>query len=319
MAEDIKAVVIGLGPMGVRHARAWQAVVGDDAVGALIRHHRDRQRLQAAGLVGVREVSSEAAWPQSVQWASICAPTPVHAEIALPLLRDGVHVVVEKPLTNHIDDARALAQTGPGRCFVAHTCRAEATTLATLAAVADNTISTVCAQRDEELRPLPPNTPLQARHGRLLDVLVHDISAVLDLLPSEPPDHVNATWDKAEQSLRCQWFWPKVTLRIAQLRAAANSRRNVRLDGDDQSWCWLLQPGERRAWSETSTTRTEIACGWHDAVTTIVAEAVDAQQRGRASYIDAAFGVRAMQLSAMALATLDDTVFGQPFSWDWVR
>lgn len=58
--------------------------------------------------------------------AVIAAPPPVHAELALPLLAAGIHVLVEKPLAMHSADARRMVETAAAsgaRLAVCHQSR----------------------------------------------------------------------------------------------------------------------------------------------------------------------------------------------------
>lgn len=309
--------------MGERHLRAWSTLLGASQVGAWVRPGRDAQRLAEMELANVIAVSAEQPWPESARWASVCTPTTSHHETALPLLSDGVHVVVEKPVAAALDDAQRLADAGPGRCFVAHTCRAEATTIAALAAASDALaraeIHAVHVERFERHRPLPAETPSVAEHGRLLDVLVHDISAVLDALPSATPSEVTARWDDENKRFSATWRWPSVTLVSVQHRRADYSARSVELAGAGAKWGWYLAPGTRGVWRSADDTPVELEVSWQDPTTTLLAEAHAAVAQQRTSYIDAHHGVRAMQLAAEALSALPAATFSGPFRWDYVR
>lgn len=320
MSESkLRVVVVGAGQMGAVHARAWAAVVGEEAVGLLVRNERDHERWDQAGFSEFSRVDAAIAWPQTVQFASVCTPTNSHTEVALMIVGSGVHALVEKPLAGSLIDAKALVDAKAGRCFVASTCRAESTTMAALAAVGTRPVTRIDTERAECARPLPDATPKLAHHGRLLDVLVHDLGALIALLPDDSPRGVVAVWDDNLKALDATLSWPDVSVRLRQRQAAEFSERAVRIEGGDTAWGWQLSPGKRSTWRQQAGGQEELAHSWEDPTTNIVREVVAAVRDGRPCPFDAASGLRAMELAALVMNALPAEVFGGRFSWDYVR
>lgn len=100
--------IVGLGSIGVTHARALREVAGVElrAVSGGAPH--------AAGECGwpdaVRVEADDVVRHPGVDLVAVCAPTQWHAAIATAAVRAGRHVVVEKPLTTSVADAVRLVE-----------------------------------------------------------------------------------------------------------------------------------------------------------------------------------------------------------------
>ncbi len=324
-----RAAIVGLGPMGLRHLAAWRRALGPDNVLAVVRHDGDRRRLERAGLADTPTVTAASELAGRVDIAVVCVPTPAHAAVAEPLLQAGLAALVEKPLAGRLEDARRLLHL-PGRAFVAHTCRAESGCSAVFSALAGHRVQRIHSARAERPRRLPEGTPPQARHGRLFDVLVHDIGAVLQALPSAPPSDVSVAWDAASQRLDATLSWPDLRLTIVQERAASTPSRRVELEpapradpeagGGSAGWlvapgtadCWVRVPGLAHGWDQHR--------GARDPLDSLCAAVVHALDAGIPSPFDAEHGVRTMALAAAVLRALPEGTFGDGrFDWSFVR
>ncbi|WP_152364621.1 Gfo/Idh/MocA family protein [Microlunatus speluncae] len=101
--------IVGLGSIGVTHARALAAL--DESAGVTLR----------AFSGGRPDAASEAGWPDAEQLepaavithpevdvVAIAAPTHHHGALTLAALEAGKHVLVEKPLTLSVTEAEAI-------------------------------------------------------------------------------------------------------------------------------------------------------------------------------------------------------------------
>jgi predicted dehydrogenase len=98
--------VIGVGSLGQHHARVFAALPGVELV-AVVDRDVDRAREVAArhGTLGLQDTCDLDA---SVQAATVAVPTLDHARVAGDLLRRGLHVLVEKPMTATVPEGEAL-------------------------------------------------------------------------------------------------------------------------------------------------------------------------------------------------------------------
>lgn len=112
--EPIRVGIVGLGSIGVTHARAIRELAGE------------AQLVAYSG--GSPEKAAEAGWPDAqqvpveellahaeVDVVAICSPSATHASQARTALGHGKHVVVEKPLALSIADAEDVVAAAEAR------------------------------------------------------------------------------------------------------------------------------------------------------------------------------------------------------------
>jgi predicted dehydrogenase len=105
-APPTRVAVVGVGHLGRHHARVLSELPDATLVGVV---DADLSRaVEIANAVGAPVVAHVADLIGQVDAVSVAVPTEAHAEVALPLLDAGIHVLVEKPMTRSIDDADRL-------------------------------------------------------------------------------------------------------------------------------------------------------------------------------------------------------------------
>ena len=104
-----RVLVVGLGTMGLSHARAYRAIDGFDLVGLCTRNAAGRKDLdqEFPGLPRFERLTEalQALKPDAV---AIAAYTEHHAPMALEALAAGAHVFCEKPLADTLEAAEAI-------------------------------------------------------------------------------------------------------------------------------------------------------------------------------------------------------------------
>ena len=106
--DKLKMAVVGVGNMGCLHARDIHELTNTELV-AVCDSKRDRAD-GVAGQYGVkayydyRDLLADA----SVEGLLIATPHYDHTPISIAALRQGVHVLVEKPIAVHVKDARSM-------------------------------------------------------------------------------------------------------------------------------------------------------------------------------------------------------------------
>src|SRR5437762_3333511 len=99
----LRVGVVGIGVMGSNHARVFADLPAVKLVG--IADPDDAQRefvSEALGCAGYRDVNALLAL--GVDALTIAAPTHLHRELALACIRQGVHVMVEKPIASSVEE-----------------------------------------------------------------------------------------------------------------------------------------------------------------------------------------------------------------------
>src|SRR5262249_5743920 len=109
--DRVRVSVLGAGSLGKEHIRIYaeMAAAGQihfagvfDTVAEAAGKFADRHRVRAFGSVAEAAEASDA--------LSIVTPTSTHFELARSLLRQGKHVLVEKPMTDDAAQASELVQ-----------------------------------------------------------------------------------------------------------------------------------------------------------------------------------------------------------------
>jgi len=113
-----RVLVIGVGSIGERHLRCFQATGRAEL--ALV-ETRDAVRRAVADRYGVQEAYADldAALTRPPDVAVIATPAPLHVAMATRLVEAGVHVLIEKPLSVSLDGIAELREAAQRRGITA--------------------------------------------------------------------------------------------------------------------------------------------------------------------------------------------------------
>ena len=113
-----RLLIIGVGSIGLRHLRCFQAT---GRVRASICEPNEALRLRVAGEQQVERhyADLDAALADRHDAAIIAAPAHLHVPLALRLAQAGVHLLIEKPLSTTLDGIDTLRQALADRHLVA--------------------------------------------------------------------------------------------------------------------------------------------------------------------------------------------------------
>ncbi len=99
-----RLLIVGLGSIGTRHAKLVRQLIPSTMIAVL--RHQSCQNLSDIGLIDCCFTSVEEALQFQPQAAVIANPASFHLDIALPLARAGVHLLIEKPIA--VDEKKTL-------------------------------------------------------------------------------------------------------------------------------------------------------------------------------------------------------------------
>jgi predicted dehydrogenase len=176
--SKIRAAVIGVGYLGRFHAQKYAKLSACELVAVV--DGRDEVRKAVAAEVGAQPVADYRELLGKVDAVSVVTPTPAHFEIADAFLAAGAHVLVEKPITETPEQAKALIAraTKANRILqVGHLERFNAAVLA-----AEPFLS---SPRFMECVRLAPYKERGTDVNVVLDLMIHDIDLVQSLAASE--------------------------------------------------------------------------------------------------------------------------------------
>src|SRR5688572_4492147 len=176
--NKITAAVIGVGYLGRFHAQKY-AQIPDCELLAVV-DGREEVRKSVAAEVGSQPCADYRELLGKVDAVSVVTPTPAHFEIADAFLSAGAHVLVEKPITETPEQAKALINraAASGRVLqVGHLERFNAAVLA-----AEPHLRT---PRFMECVRLAPYKERGTDVNVVLDLMIHDIDLVQSLAGSD--------------------------------------------------------------------------------------------------------------------------------------
>ena len=177
MADQVRVAVVGSGYFGRFHADHYARNPRAELVAVV---DTDADRAQAVA----KEFGAEAAFDYRsiigrVDAASVAVPTPLHYEIARDLIKAGIHVLVEKPLTDGVETGHMLASLAEERKAVLQVGHIERFSSAyrTLAKIIADPLYF------ESYRIAPwKNRGVEV--DVILDLMIHDIDMIIGLVDS---------------------------------------------------------------------------------------------------------------------------------------
>ena len=176
--QRMRAGVVGAGHMGQYHILVYAELWDVELVGLVDTDAGKVARLAAQydtqGFTDYHDLFGK------VDVVSIAVPTPLHFEVAREFLMAGIHVLVEKPLTTTLEDARELFRIARERNVVLHVGHVERFNGAVqeLRKIVANPILV-------ESRRLGPFVARVQHDSVIMDLMIHDIDIVLGLVDGE--------------------------------------------------------------------------------------------------------------------------------------
>ena len=167
--------VVGTGYLGRLHARILTEMPEAHAVGFV--ESNDAIAAEVESTLKLERFDSVAALAKEVQCAVVATPTVCHFDIAAELLGAGCDVLVEKPITPDVDQAKRLIELAAKANRIIQVGHVERYNPA-IAAVAD----LVKGTRYFESERLGVFVGRSLDIDVLLDLMIHDLNLVLSLL-----------------------------------------------------------------------------------------------------------------------------------------
>ena len=176
----LRTAVVGTGYLGRFHAQKYAALPDCELVAVC-----DPDGARGAAIadeVGTRALDDHRALVEldgGCDAVSIASPTRSHFGVARDCLERGLHVLVEKPMTTTVEEARELVALAAERELVLQVGHLERFNPA-LVSVAD----LITAPTFVESHRLAPFTQRGTDVDVVLDLMIHDIDIILHLVPS---------------------------------------------------------------------------------------------------------------------------------------
>jgi predicted dehydrogenase len=174
----IRAAVVGVGYLGKFHADKYASLPDVDLVGVV-----DSDAARAAEVsasVGAHAFSDYRELAGKVDLVSVVVPTSMHYETASFFLNNGIHVLLEKPITTTVKEAADLISIADGRGLVLQVGHLERFNPA-LEAVRKDIVHPGFI---DAIR-VAPYKPRGTDVSVVLDLMVHDLDLISTLINSD--------------------------------------------------------------------------------------------------------------------------------------
>jgi len=178
MSSALPVAVIGVGRLGSQHARVYASLPGVKLVAVVDRDEEKARAIarkyKALALTDQREL------PPEVKAVSVVVPTSDHLAVGRDLLESGRHVLIEKPMARTVEEARELVRLARERNLVLQVGHIERFNPVVVAA-----LPKITRPRFIEVRRISPFSFRSSDIGVVLDVMIHDIDIILELVRSD--------------------------------------------------------------------------------------------------------------------------------------
>ncbi|HVY22067.1 MAG TPA: Gfo/Idh/MocA family oxidoreductase [Steroidobacteraceae bacterium] len=183
-SRPLRAAAIGVGYLGKFHAQKYRDLAGVELVAVVDASLSTAQgvasELGAAAFDDYREVLDK------VDVVSVVVPTPLHYAVAADFLKRGVHVLVEKPITETVEQAEQLIQLARE-----HRCVLQVGHLERFNPAVQAAAQLIRSPRFVESHRLAPFKQRGTDVSVVLDLMIHDIDLIQELV-GRPIEHIDA-------------------------------------------------------------------------------------------------------------------------------
>jgi predicted dehydrogenase len=181
-AQPFRIGVAGVGAIGKNHARIMAEIAARSEGGVVFAAVYDADPARAADFAAqynTQAASDLGDFARRIDAATVAVPTIYHRRVAEPLMEKGVHVMVEKPISESYAEAQAMIELAQAKNVILQVGHIER-------------FNPVLRQLEErmdqprfiEVHRLSPFPNRSMDIGVVLDVMIHDIEIVLHLVKS---------------------------------------------------------------------------------------------------------------------------------------
>jgi predicted dehydrogenase len=176
--EKIKVCVVGAGRMGEYHIGVLSELPEVELAGVVDVDPQRRKTIQ--DIYHVSTYSDYKDLFRLVDVAVVAVPTTLHYPVTKELLSNNIHVLLEKPCANNLSHARELFQLAQDKNLILHVGHVERFNGAVqeLHKIVENPLFVECKR-------MGPFSERTRDDGVVLDIMIHDIDIVLNLIKSK--------------------------------------------------------------------------------------------------------------------------------------
>jgi predicted dehydrogenase len=311
----MRCAVIGAGHFGAYHAQKYAKLAGAKLVAVV---DADLSRAQSvARPLGARPESELARVLPEIEAASVAVPTRAHFDVARACLEAGVHVLVEKPIAETLEQADALIALAATKRRVLQVGHLQRFFLERLEL--GRHISRPLYIESTRIAPFKPRG---TDVGVTLDLMIHDIDLILAMVRSEVTmvDAIGAPVVTKEEDIvntRLRFANGCVATATAS-RVSLKTERKMRVFAPEAyvsidlhaRKLVAMRKGTGRAWLPglPPIDREEIGFGEGDDLAAEIASFVDCAREERAPLVTGEDGRRALETAMRITRSIRDSL-----------
>lgn len=228
--QKLRIAVVGVGHLGKEHARIYKKLPEVELVGVVDIQAKQAEKI--AQLYNTYPFLNYRNIIDKVDAVSIAVPTKSHYPIAKEFLQHGIHVMIEKPMTGTVPEAKELIEISKKKNIVLQAGYIERFNPAIIAIK-----KLLINPKFIECHRLSPFTFRSADIGVVLDLMIHDIDIILHITGSKVKKFdavgVNVISDKEDiANVRIQ-FMNGCVANVTASRVSLTPMRKMRLFSED--------------------------------------------------------------------------------------
>lgn len=178
MNKKTKAAVVGVGSLGQHHARVYTEMENVELVGVV---DADAKRAsEIAAKFDCPSYTDLSALYGKIDAASVVVPTSAHHAVSRALLKQGIHLLLEKPITSTLEEADDLISTSKESGALLQVGHIEQFNTGVIMLKKHLT-----NPRFIECHRVSPFVGRGTDVHVILDLMIHDIDIILSLIPAE--------------------------------------------------------------------------------------------------------------------------------------
>lgn len=228
--KKLKVAVVGVGHLGKEHARLCSDLSDVDLVG-VVDIDKDRG-ISVAKSCNTQYFDDYKKIIGIVDAVNVVVPTRSHFKIAMDFLKNGVHVMVEKPMTGTVAEAKELIRISEQNKVVLQPGYVERFNPAIIAIQKYH-----ITPRFIECHRLSPYTFRSEDIGVIMDLMIHDIDIILFLCKSKIKKidavGINVISDKEDIANARIVFENNCVANVTASRVSLTPMRKLRLFSED--------------------------------------------------------------------------------------
>lgn len=198
----LRTAVIGVGAMGKNHARIYAHHPNSELVAISDIDKENGKKIAKSFDVNFYKDYKQMLDREKIDALSVCVPTNHHREVSIDVMNKNVHVLLEKPIAENVEDSQQIiksAKKANVKLLIGHIERFNPAVNELKRLVTKNKLGNICSIIARRVGFFPPqinNTNI------VIDVSVHDIDIIRYLMGGDPDEVYSAGGKSLKKNMR---------------------------------------------------------------------------------------------------------------------